>query len=123
MSGKDSLDFTEFDAEASDLHLIIGTTEKLPCPIRVLLSEIAALVDAHGWNRSGSGQEGGTFVRSGIVQITTRNRPPTEIQFARLTGGDGLAFGAEKQGLNGFLQWYGRAEAAGAKYQARRSAR
>ena len=58
MLAERGLDFSEFDAEAADLHLVVGTAEELDVPVGQIAGQIAGFVQpCSGLGAEGVGNE------------------------------------------------------------------
>ena len=90
MSGQDGFDFSQFDAEAADLDLVVETAEVLDIAVGLIASQVAGLVEAGAGLRSewvGNESVGGQF---GAMEIALGQAVAADIHFARDADGHRL---------------------------------
>ena len=98
MSQQPRLNFTEFDADPSDLDLIITTTQKLDLTISQKTRPVSRMIHPRpGCSGKGILQE---FFRSELlsVEITARHLLTAEVELPRISGRNGLQVPVENVG-------------------------
>ncbi len=90
-------DFTQFDAEAADLHLVVDTVQVIESAIGALAHQVAGAVEqaAAAAERVGDKALGG---QARTVQVTPRQPGATQVQFAGHALGQQVQVGVEHVG-------------------------
>ena len=88
-------DLAQFDAESSDLHLVIHPAETLNIPIRAITGEIAASVEPCARFRVQRIQDKLFGIQFGTIQVASGQAISTYIQLSNDAGRHGLQVAVE----------------------------